>query len=185
MEPVFSLSNVNFTRKKTRSRRSISIAVTRDAQVVVRAPARIPDLFLKRMVQEKGDWIQKKIAYVRSLPPLRTFDDSLGHYRATQKAVLAFLEQRVTEINVEFQFLYTRIRVRRMKSRWGTCSRNGTLTFNFVITQLPHHLQTYIIVHELCHTKHFNHSALFWNEVSRVVPHFRQYRKELRQYDLR
>lgn len=185
MEPMFSLPSMNFTRKRSRSRRSISIAVTRDAQIIVRAPARISDLVLEKMVQEKADWIQKKIAYVQALPPLRTFDDSLGDYRTKRQSVLTFLEQRVAEINIEYQFLYTRIAVRRMKSRWGTCSRKGTLTFNFVITQLPHHLQTYIIVHELCHTKHFNHSSSFWEEVSRVVPHFKQCRKELRQYDLR
>ena len=185
MESIFSLPNMNFIRKKSRSRRSISITVTRDAQIIVRAPIRVPDLCIEKMVQEKADWIQKKIAYVCSLPPLRTFDDSLKHYRATQKSVLAYLEQQVAEVNVEFQFLYTRIRVRRMKSRWGTYSRNGVLTFNFVITQLPPHLQTYIIVHELCHTKHFNHSSLFWREVSRVVPEYLACRRELRQFDLR
>lgn len=72
------------------------------------------------------------------------------------------------------------LRIRKMKSRWGVCNkRSYTVTLNTELIKKNIYLIDYVIVHELCHFKYMNHSALFWNEVSKYYPNYKEARKEL------
>jgi hypothetical protein len=73
-----------------------------------------------------------------------------------------------------------KISIRAQKSRWGSCSHGGNLSFNYKIAALPPHIAEYIIVHEVCHLLELNHAARFWGHVERAVPHHKAVRKELR-----
>ncbi len=73
-----------------------------------------------------------------------------------------------------------RISVRNQRSRWGSCSRSGNLNFNYRIASLRPELQDYIVVHELCHLKEFNHKEGFWALVALTVPDWQALRAELR-----
>lgn len=77
---------------------------------------------------------------------------------------------------------YTSITVRDQRSRWGSCSSRGTLSFNFRLIFAPPAVLDYVVVHELCHLTHMNHSADFWNMVASVMPEYREYRKWLRDH---
>jgi predicted metal-dependent hydrolase len=73
-----------------------------------------------------------------------------------------------------------RICVKSYKSRWGSCSNRGVISFNWKIIMAPPAIVEYVIIHELCHLKHLNHSKTYWNLVARVIPDFRQRRKWLK-----
>lgn len=77
---------------------------------------------------------------------------------------------------------YTSITVRDQRSRWGSCSSRGTLSFNYRLIFAPAAVLDYVVVHELCHLTHMNHSADFWNMVASVMPEYREYRKWLREH---
>lgn len=66
-----------------------------------------------------------------------------------------------------------RVSVRNQRSRWGSCSRKGTISLNWRLVQTPEFVRDYIILHELAHLKEMNHSRKFWNEVARLCPDFR------------
>jgi predicted metal-dependent hydrolase len=66
------------------------------------------------------------------------------------------------------------------RSRWGSCSRKGNLNFNYKLIQLPQELADYIVVHELCHLKQFNHSHAFWNLIAETIPNHIELRKILK-----
>ncbi len=66
-----------------------------------------------------------------------------------------------------------RVVVRNQKSRWGSCSYNGSISLNWRLIQLPAHVSDYIIIHELMHLRHLNHSARFWTEVEKACPNYR------------
>jgi hypothetical protein len=75
------------------------------------------------------------------------------------------------------------ISIRGQRTRWGSCSAHGAVSLNWRLLQAPARLLDYVVVHELCHLRHLNHSVRFWGEVERVLPDYRALRRELR--DLR
>lgn len=83
----------------------------------------------------------------------------------------------------EYSFKTSGFSFRRYKRRWGCCNRNGKIVFNFILLMLPFELQRYVLVHELCHTVHFDHSKQFWSLVSRFDPDYKAKRRELGKFD--
>ena len=77
---------------------------------------------------------------------------------------------------------YTAITVRDQKSRWGSCSSRGTLSFNYRLIFAPPLILDYVVVHELCHLTHMNHSKDFWNMVASVMPEYKECRRWLREH---
>jgi len=76
---------------------------------------------------------------------------------------------------------YGRITIRRQRTRWGSCSDKGNLNFNCLLILFPEDVIDYVVVHELCHRKHMNHSAEFYAEVERVIPEYRKCKKWLKE----
>ncbi|AZL85001.1 M48 family peptidase [Aliivibrio salmonicida] len=66
------------------------------------------------------------------------------------------------------------IRIKEFKSRWGSCTPYGDLEFNWLIMQAPNRVVDYVVIHELCHLIHHDHSPQFWKEVERVMPDFQE-----------
>ena len=100
--------------------------------------------------------------------------------RALNNEAKEILPERVAQIALMKGFTYGHISVKPMKVRWGACSSTKDLTFNCYLMMLPWELIDYVIVHELAHTKHMNHSASFWEEVALHVPNHLELRKQLR-----
>lgn len=77
---------------------------------------------------------------------------------------------------------FTSITVRDQKTRWGSCSSRGTLSFNYRLIFAPSTVLDYVVVHELCHLTHMNHSKDFWNMVGTILPDYKSCRKWLRDH---
>lgn len=77
---------------------------------------------------------------------------------------------------------YPKLRIRKMKTRWGVCNRkNNTITLNSELIKYDIEKLDYVIIHELSHFVHFNHSKLFWNTVGKYFPKYKEIRKELKE----
>lgn len=98
-------------------------------------------------------------------------------YRETARALVLGRLEYFGEI---YQVPYQRISIRNQKTRWGSCSKRGNLNFNYKIALIHPKLADYVIVHELCHLKEFNHSQNFWDLVALTFPDYLEVRKELR-----
>lgn len=77
---------------------------------------------------------------------------------------------------------YTSITVRDQKTRWGSCSSKGTLSFNYRLIFAPPAVLDYVVVHELCHLTQMNHSKAFWNMVERVMPDYKLSKNWLKEH---
>lgn len=77
---------------------------------------------------------------------------------------------------------YQDIRIKDQKSRWGSCSSKGNLNFNWRILMAPEPVCDYVIIHELCHLRHMDHSPDFWGQVEGICPEYKQYKKWLREH---
>ena len=88
---------------------------------------------------------------------------------------------RLKQILIRFDNLPSfRLKVRKMTSKWGVCNQKSmTVTLNSDLIFKDVHLIDYVIIHELCHFKHMDHSKLFWEEVRKYYPYYKQARKEL------
>ena len=84
------------------------------------------------------------------------------------------LPARVTDLAVLHGLPVRRISIRNQRSRWGSCSRRGTISLNWRLVQTPDFVRDYIILHELAHLKEMNHSGRFWTEVERLCPGYRE-----------
>jgi predicted metal-dependent hydrolase len=91
------------------------------------------------------------------------------------------LPPRVMHFAAQHQLHVRRVTVRNQKSRWGSCSRKGTISLNWRLVQAPPFVVDYIILHELMHLRHMNHSARFWREVQRVCPDYQTAERWLKQ----
>lgn len=99
-----------------------------------------------------------------------------------RKQAKAYLSKRLKYLAEQYNHTYQRVRFSHAGSRWGSCSSNGTISLNIALMNLPHELIDYVILHELAHTKHMNHSKVFWQEVARMCPKYTLYKKQLHSY---
>ena len=156
------------------NRKTIAIEVTREGRVLVRAPWFAPKKHLMQFVSDKSAWIEKTLKKIKSIPHAEYDEQRLK--ADARKIVSERVEYFAGIIGVE----YGRITIRRQKTRWGSCSAKGNLNFNCMLATLPPELVDYVVVHELCHLKQMNHSPAFWNEVSKILPDYKQLRKQLK-----
>ena len=91
------------------------------------------------------------------------------------------LPPRVQAFAAQHHVTVRRITVRNQRSRWGSCSRRGTISLNWRLIQTPSEVQDYIILHELMHLREMNHSARFWREVKSVCPDYEVAERWLKQ----
>ena len=91
------------------------------------------------------------------------------------------VHERLEHFNRHYGYIFGKVFIRNTRSRWGSCSSRGNLGFNYRIVKLPPALQNYIVVHELCHLKEFNHSPQFWALVAEQVPNWKALRANLRK----
>lgn len=87
---------------------------------------------------------------------------------------------RVAQLARLHDFRYRRVFVRAQRTRWGSCSNRGNLSFNFRLIMVPPEVLDYVICHELAHLRVPDHSARFWREVERLCPDYRARRRWLR-----
>ncbi len=172
---------ITYKLRKSRRAKRMRIAVYGDASVVVTLPCGAYDHAAEKFLQVKASWLLDKISYFKSRGIVNILKNGQREFRKNKEAALRLAEARVDYFNAIYKYKFNKIAIKRQKTRWGSCSRQGNLNFNFKILFLPPPIADYIIVHELCHLKEFNHSKKFWALVRETVPDYPDLKKALRQ----
>lgn len=102
--------------------------------------------------------------------------------RALKKEAEKLLPARLAELAKKHGYAYKSVRIKKLTSRWGSCSGDKVITLNYFLMQLPWRLIDYVLVHELIHTKHLNHSPSFWADFETVIPGAKKIRSELKAH---
>jgi predicted metal-dependent hydrolase len=105
-----------------------------------------------------------------------------GIERALRLEAKQYLPDKVNELAEKFGFKFNKLNIKNIKSRWGSCSRKNNINLSIHLMRLPDHLIDYVILHELVHTVHHNHSARFWKMLNDITGESKVLEKEFKQY---
>ena len=133
---------------------------------------------IDRALRMHAPWLERQLA--AETPPtldLPALTETEGR-RLARERIAETAAREAQRIGVR----YERIAIRDTRSRWGSCSSNGSLSFTWRLALAPRPILDYVVVHELCHLVHLDHSRSFWSLVERVRPEFRAERDWLNDH---
>lgn len=161
------------------SRRTMALEITRDGRLLVRAPQRASQAVIDRFVASHADWIaahlEKQRQRAQAHPPLT--EDELAALRQKARDILP---GRVAHYAEWMGVTPTGVKITGAKTRFGSCSAKNSLCFSLYLMAYPDAAVDYVVVHELAHIRHKNHSPAFYAEVAKVMPDYRERRKLLK-----
>ena len=203
-------------------RRTISLVITKEPALVIRAPFRISEDYIRDLVNRKMSWIQKKLAEMAKRPKsgkqfingenflflgnkyTLQFTDNLNKIQIldklyipekfktnARKKLIDWYKLQAQEIIIDRTKLLTEklnfkpssVRISGAIRRWGSCNSRRRLNFSWRLIMAPKEVIDYVIIHELAHLKHLNHSNAFWTEVKAILPDYKERVKWLKQND--
>jgi predicted metal-dependent hydrolase len=159
--------------RRSRRARKWTLSVPWGLPTVMTAPAWMPAEDIAEIIDSNREWIALERAKQRPrlrLDPRRVSE--IEARRAARELVAMVIADEAPELGVE----PTRVQFRDQRSRWGSCSTNGTLSFNWRLVLAPFEVLDYVVVHELCHMREPNHSGRFWKLVEARRPDWRAQR---------
>ena len=164
-------------------RKTISVEIGRNAEIVIRAPMRMSQREIERFVNQHWDWIEKHRRKMeeRLLEKERVEKLSEEEIRRLTSQAQKDISERVRYYAPMVGVTYGRITIRNQKTRWGSCSPKGNLNFNVALMLVPPEVLDYVVIHELAHRKEMNHSPRFWKVVEETCPEYRKYRLWLKK----
>ncbi len=164
-------------------RRTISIQVLDDKEIIVKVPFATPRFIAEKFIMEKEGWILRQIKKIEK-------EESVAHsmgllseddIKEIKEKAKRLIPQRVGHFAKLSGISYNRIFIRMQKTRWGSCSADGNLNFNCLLVLMPAEVLDSVVVHELCHRRHMNHSKAFYDEVLRIFPEYKIWDKWLKE----
>lgn len=164
--------------------KNIRILVYADGRVLVTKPIKTSNKTAISFLQDKSAWIAACLKKFQERSRPNTLLGSRSHFLTHRQQAAIFIRERLDFFSRFYGLAPGRISIRNQNTRWGSCSRAGNLNFNYRLIFLEPAAADYVIVHELCHLKEFNHSPAFWRLVAGTVPNYRYWRRRLKKMDL-
>ena len=207
-------------------RKTLSISINENAQLIVRAPNRISDAKIQEFINEKSSWIiknknliklrlqntekaQNTLLYLGEYFPIKKnikslqkvsfngekFITNLENQAQLSNALKIWYKDKFKELAIprlnyfvdKYDLTVNQVRLKRQKTLWGSCSSRNNINLNFLLIMAPLKVIDYVIIHELVHTIHKNHSANFWSAVEDIMPNYKDPKNWLKEngYKLR
>ena len=175
------------TLSQTRRARRIAICVRASGAVRVSFPCGVSQRRAQAFVEEKIEWIERtreRLAARRADPvPELAPEERKMRIEALRRAAKADLPERLARIAAQTGLRYGKMTVRASRTKWGSCTGRNDISLSLFLMKLPERLRDYVIVHELCHTVHHDHSPQFHALVDRLLGgRERELMRELRRY---
>lgn len=162
------------------NRKTLGIEV-KNGEVIVRAPMLLGKRKIEKFIALKQNWINNAVKRQKETSVKELTQAQIKELKEKAKYVLTNkADYYAAVMGVKFN----KITIRKQKTRWGSCSSKGNLSFNCMLMQFSDEVINYVVVHELAHLKQMNHSALFWAEVGAVLPNYKTLRKALKEKPL-
>ena len=170
--------------------RRVSISVRATGAVRLSFPRGVSQKRALAFLDEKAEWIEaarERLARKRAaLPPQLPPEERKARVEELRRAAKADLPGRIARLSEATGLKYEKLSIRASRTKWGSCSGRNHISLSLFLMTLPEHLRDYVIIHELCHTVHHNHSPRFHALVDRLVGGCENaLNKELRAFTIR
>jgi len=147
--------------------------------VKLTVPRSMTEQQIAAVLESHRGWVARERA--RQVPRLELDRRGITEHDG-RRAARELVELVADEESAALGVAYRRIEIRDQRTRWGSCSARGTLSFNWRLALAPYEVLDYVVVHELCHLRQPNHSPRFWELVAARRPHWREQRAWLRNH---
>ena len=178
------------TLSQTLRARRISISVGATGAVRLSFPYGVSQKRALAFLDQKAEWIgaaRERLARKQaSMPPQLSPAEQKAHVEELRRAAKADLPGRIARLSEVTGLKYEKLSIRASRTKWGSCSGRNHISLSLFLMALPEHLRDYVIIHELCHTVHHNHSPRFHALVDRMVGgNEKALNRELRAFAIR
>ena len=165
--------------RKNSLARGVKFSVSTSGRLTMSVPTHTSEFLAKRFLKSNRKMIREKL-------PVR--DPAGQRARDYQKKLLMkkareYLPYRLEYFAKLYGYQYDKCRLSHANTRWGSCSSNRTISLNIGLMKLPEALRDYVIIHELAHLNHMDHSKAFWAEVARHDPRYKNHEKKLKMFN--
>lgn len=159
--------------------RRIKLVISGDGTLRITVPPRMGRDIPLQFVSANMQWIAQAFAKREERSHISLPGDAPSRaYHAQARAIVL---EKIQYFNAHYRHPHASIYIKDIRTKWGSCSSRGNLSFNYKLQFLPSHLIDYIVVHELCHLKEMNHGKMFWELVGQCIPDPHACKKELLQ----
>lgn len=164
--------------RKSHLASGVKFSISTSGRLQMSVPSYTSNFLVKRFLNSSR-------AQIRTQLPLK--NPTTQRARDAKKKLLAkqaraYLPYRLSYFAKLYNYSYDKVRLSHANTRWGSCSSNRTISLNIGLMQVPEPLRDYVILHELAHLNHMNHSAAFWQEVAAHDPHYKAHRQKLKMF---
>lgn len=162
-------------------RKTLSITITQKGELLIKAPLSVSEGKIERFLNQKRFWIYKQTKRQLEMQEkrvVRSEEEIKKGMEQARKVLTGKTEYYAQLLGVE----YKKIRIGNQKTRWGSCSSRGTISYNWHLVLMPERILDYVVVHELCHVIEMNHSPRFWSKVETILPDYKERRTWLKKH---
>ncbi|MBR3172762.1 M48 family metallopeptidase [Candidatus Saccharibacteria bacterium] len=158
--------------------RGIKFSVSTSGRLSMSVPKHTPDFLVKKYLNNNRKVVREK------LPIKNPAEQRARDYqkKLLQKKAREYLPYRLEYWAKRYGYKYNKCRLSHANTRWGSCSSNRTISLNIGLMKVPEVLRDYVILHELAHLNHMDHSKAFWAEVSSHDPRYKIHEKKLKSF---
>ena len=164
--------------RRSRMVRGIKFSVSTSGRLAMSVPTHTSQFLAKRFLNSNRKNIREK------LPIKNPKEQKARDYqkKVLMKKAREYLPYRLEYFAKLYGYSYTKCRLSHANTRWGSCSSNRTISLNIGLMKIPEVLRDYVIIHELAHLNHMDHSKDFWAEVGSHDKNYKVHEKHLKQF---
>ncbi len=192
-------------------RKTLLLKIVSTNEILVKAPQKLGDDKIQNFISSKEKWVKNKVKKMEELkefannfdfskyiykfgkPILKTENLSIdfNKFTSTKKnkiikqqylSMFDLLKEKTQEFGKKFGITFKDVRSCTSTCKWGSCTSNAEIRLNYKLIILPEEIIDYVIIHELCHTKHMNHKPQFWKEVEKYCPNHKLLQQKIKAY---
>ena len=165
--------------RKSPLAKSVRFSISTSGRLQMSVPSHTSEFLAKRFLGRNRKMIKEK------LPVKNPEEQRARDYQKKQLAKKAreYLPYRLEFLAKKYGYSYEKCRLSHANTRWGSCSSNRTISLNIGLMKIPEILRDYVIIHELAHLNHMDHSKAFWTEVGEHDKNYKIHEKKLKMFN--